>query len=341
MIYGKIFSELKARFKALGEQSGTAPGQNLSAAYQELMVNMLAGVTAQVGHEQQMEAARGKEPVSVRLVPQVPVRDRDAAAAWIGGGACLPAGVEWPMISGSALQLLAQFDCARLPAGLWNGLGPRRGWFAIFLHPQSLEAKVLHFSAPGDFIAAPPVLENCNIVGYDGSKRAESSGFTWSFSRWPVDIVSVVNGRNDPRSEGRSQIRHERYGVRHDFVAEQRWPFDWATAHIMIGTALAAYESAIPKKAADHLQPDALAKSEQAIIDAAKAGEAEDVLVRKRINLDEYRAMAAVQEFASQHGAAIVDRLRVLKSQVDDMAADQAFSAKAIAPILAELKAFT
>ncbi len=189
MVSRKIFSKLKARFKALGQQSGTVPEQKLSASDQELVSNMLAGVTAQIVHEQQMEAARGKEPVSVRLVPQVPVRDCKAAAAWMGGGARLPAGVEWPMINGSALQLLAQFDCAQLPAGLWNGLGPRRGWLAIFLHPQTLEAKVQHFSAPGDFVAAPPILENCNMVGYDGSKRAASSGFSWSFSRWPVDIV--------------------------------------------------------------------------------------------------------------------------------------------------------
>lgn len=341
MVYGRIFSELKARFKALGQQPGTAPGQKLSAADQELVVNILAGVRAQVVHEQQMETARGREPVSVRLVPQIPVRDRKGAAAWIGGGARLPAGVEWPMIDGSALQLLAQFECARLPAGLWNGLGPRRGSLAIFLHPQTLEAKVLHFSAPGDFVTAPPILENCNIVGYDGSKRAESSGFSWTFSRWPVDIVPVVHGRNDPRIQGRSQIRHQRYGFRHDFVTEQRWPFDWATAQIMIGTALAAYESAIPKKAAGHLKREALAKFEQAIFDAEKAGEVDDVLVRKRINLDEYRAMAAVHEFASMHGADIVNHLRVLKGQVDVMAADQAFSAKAIAPILAELKALT
>lgn len=109
---------------------------------------------------------------------------------------------------------------------------------------------------------------------------------------------------------------------------------------MMIGTALAAYELATPTKAADYLQRESLAKLEQAIHDAAKA-EAEDVLLRKRINLDEYRAMAAVHEFGSMHGGDIVDRLRVLKGQVDVMAADQAFSAKAIAPILAELTALT
>lgn len=343
MAFQKLLAELKARLrKARGRQSNTPPPQEkISAADRKLVTDLLAGLTAQVQHEQELVAARGKEPMSARLVPQVPVRERDHPKAWIGGGARLPSGMAWPEISGSALQLLAQIDCAQLPAELWGRLGPRRGWLAIFLDPKSLDAKVMHFFEAGDFKPSPPVLQDCNIVGCDGYKRAEASGYTWGFSRWLVDIVPVVQGDNDPRQEGRSQIRHERYGQRHDVVIEHRWPFDWSTMQMMMDTALAAYERAMPNGPRDFLKPEALAKSEQAITDAERGGAKAEELARMRVEYDERRAMAAVHEFALENGAAVVERLRALKDQVYSMATNQAFSAEAVAPILADMQAMT
>jgi hypothetical protein len=56
MSYGKLFSDLKVRFRAMAKKpaapktSGSAPEpQPLSAADRDLMINMLAGITAQVG----------------------------------------------------------------------------------------------------------------------------------------------------------------------------------------------------------------------------------------------------------------------------------------------------
>src|SRR4029077_12764519 len=110
MAYGKIFRELKARFTEIMTDPSSAPRQKLSAADQELMIGMLAGAAAQVRHEQEMSKARGTEPLTVRLVPQVPVRDCDEAVGWIGGGARLAPGMAWPKIGDSALQLLLQID---------------------------------------------------------------------------------------------------------------------------------------------------------------------------------------------------------------------------------------
>src|SRR5262249_31078792 len=70
-----------------------------------LVGKLVATAVAQVEHEAQMGQARGKEALSVRLVPQVPIRD-GSANGWFGGGARLPAGLPWPEIDGAPLQLL-------------------------------------------------------------------------------------------------------------------------------------------------------------------------------------------------------------------------------------------
>jgi hypothetical protein len=324
---------------ARAQMPGDAPRRQITLADRKLAEDMLAGAISQVQHEQEMVEARGREPFLVRLVPQVPVRDRDQAVGWIGGGARLPVGMEWPMIGDSALQLLVQVDCSRLPAGLWEGLGPRHGWLAIFLDPRGMKAKVLHFADAGAFRSSPPLLKDSSIAGYDGQKRAEASDYTWSFPRWPIEVVPVEHGRDDPYREGRSQIRHERYGARHDIVTEHRWPFDWPTAQIMMGRALSAYDGRNSRGLPDFLKPEVLAKSKQALIDAERAGAAADELAEMRINHDERCAMVAVLEFNSKNYASIMDRLRALKARVDAMAASEAFSSGAIAAVMAEMKA--
>ncbi|MHC2337205.1 DUF1963 domain-containing protein [Bradyrhizobium sp. USDA 4454] len=343
MAYREIFSKLKALLGAAGaQQPGDAPRGKITAADRQLAEKLLDGLVSQVLHEREMVEARGKEPLLVRLVPQVPVRDRDQAVAWIGGGARLPDGLEWPTVGDSAFQLLVQVDCSRLPAGLWDGLGPRHGWLAIFLDPQNVKARVLHFSDAGEFRSSPPILKDCSITGYDGYKRAEASDYTWGFPRWPIDIVPVEHGRDDPYREGRgrSQIESQRYDTRHDIVTEQRWPFDWPTAQMMIDGALSAYDGRISSSGLpDFLKPEVLAKAKQAIIDAEQAGAAAEAVADMRINYDERCAMVAVQEFNSSNCAAIVDRLRALKARIDAMAASETFSSGAIGTVLAEMKA--
>ncbi|MTV16353.1 MULTISPECIES: DUF1963 domain-containing protein [Bradyrhizobium] len=338
MAYGKIFSKVRALL-GKAQEPADAPRRKITAADRELAEKLLDGMVSQVLHEQEMDEARGTEPLLVRLVPQVPVRDREAVG-WIGGGARLPAGLEWPTVGDSTFQLLVQLDCSRLPAGLWEGLGPRHGWLAIFLDPQSIEAKVLHFSDASEFRSSPPILKDCSIAGYDGRKRAEASNYTWSFPRWPIDIVPVEHGRDDPYREGRSQIGSQRYGTRHDIVTEQRWPFDWPTAQMMMDGALSAYEGrASSNGLPDFLKPAALAKARQAIIDAEQAGTAADEVANMRINYDERCAMVAVAEFNAKNHATVVDRLRALKARIDAVAASEAFSSDAIGSVMAEMKA--
>src|SRR4051812_4980609 len=95
-----------------------------------------------------------EEAVSVRLVPQVPIRN-ESANGWFGGGARLPFGLRWPEIGGIPLQLLAQVNCDALPAGLWDGLGPRHGWLAIFIEPIEYTVQVMHFTEVGRLTPGP------------------------------------------------------------------------------------------------------------------------------------------------------------------------------------------
>lgn len=285
-----------------------------------------------------MIEARGRETLLARLVPQVPIRDRDETVGWIGGGARLPDGMNWPATGDSAHQLLVQVDCSRLPAGLWGGLGPRQGWLAIFLDPQTVDAKVLHFTDAGEFRPSPPVLETCNILGYDGRQRAKASNYTWRFARWPIDIVPVTEGRDDPYRSGHSEIRHERYRTRHDMVAERRWPFDWPTARMMMESALSAYEGMGSKGLPDFLQPEALANSKQAIIEASRTGATPEQLAEMRVNHDERCAMAAANEFNAANRGAIVDRLRALRAKIEATSASDVFSSDAIGSVMSEMK---
>lgn len=336
MVFRNLIESFKARFNRTGAEQ-----DNVSPETRKMAADILAGMIGQVQHEQRMIAARGSEPISVRLVPQVPVRDRDLSRAWIGGGARLPAGMAWPEIDGSALQLLAQINCAYLPADLWEGLGPRHGWLAIFLEPKSLKASVMHFSDAGNFMPSPPVCKDSSIIGYDGHKRAEASGYRWSFACWPIDIVPVVRGRDDPRQDRRSTDRHDRYARQHDIVAEHCWPFDWATAQMMMNVALAAYEKALPNGPRDFLKSEALSKAEAAIVEAEKLGAEVEELARMRVEHTERRAMATVYEFVTANGAGVVERLRALKGRVDAMASSEAFSTEAIAPVLTDMQSMT
>lgn len=339
MAFSNIFSKMKALLdKARGREPTDEP-RKITAADRKLVEDLLTGAVSQVLHEREMVEARGREPLLVRLVPQVPVRDRNEAAGWIGGGARLPVGMSWPTIGDSALQLLLQVDCSRLPAAIWEGLGPRLGWLAIFLDPQSMKAKVLHFRDAGHFSFSPPIYKDSNITGYDGAKRAEASNYTWTLSCWPIDVVAVEHGRGDPQQAGRSQVLHERYGTRHDIVTEHRWPFDWPTTQMMMDGAFSAYDGRESKGLPDFLKPDALAKSKQAVVDAERAGVAADELAELRINYDERCAMVAVLDFNSKNYGAIMNRLRALKSKVDAMAASETFSPNAIGAVMAEMQA--
>ena len=88
-----------------------------------------------------LEAEASRQPY-VLLRPSVPLPARDIAG-WFGGAPLLPDHVAWPEIDGEPLRFACQIDLSALPANIWSGLGPRRGWLAFFLHPENPKPRVL------------------------------------------------------------------------------------------------------------------------------------------------------------------------------------------------------
>jgi hypothetical protein len=302
--------------------------------------NVVAAAVAQGEQAAEMAQARGKEAVSVRLVPEVPIRN-ESPNGWLGGGARLPAGMPWPEIGGAPLQLLAQVDCAALPAGLWDGLGPRHGWLTIFIEPVKFTVQVMHFAEVGQLTPGPMLPPDSAIVGYDMRAKPGKVGLIQAIPHWPVDVVAVLDGKDDPRREGWHASSHARYEQRHDISAPALMPFDWPTARTMMEMVVAGVARAIPTAAAPHLEPDALAKLETQIAEASAGGATPDQILEQRLNLAGLRAMASARDHALQNGPAILRRLQALKARVDSMAVEAAFSAAAIAPVLAEMHGMT
>jgi hypothetical protein len=166
-------------------------------------------------------------------------------------------------------------------------------------------------------------------------------GLIQAIPQWPVDVVAVFDGKDDPRREGWHETTHVRYGQRHDISAPGLMPFDWPTARTIMEMAVADVGRAIPAAAAPHLEPEALAKTESDIAAASAGGATPDNILDRRVHLDELRAMARVRDYALHEGPAILERLQVLKARVESMAAEATFSAAAIAPVLAEMHAMT
>jgi uncharacterized protein YwqG len=305
-----------------------------------LVRNLVTTAVAQVEHEARMTQSRGKEAVSVRLVPQVPIRN-ESPDGWFGGGARLPPGSRWPELDGTPLQLLAQVNCAALPSDLWDGLGPRHGWLAIFIEPIEYTVQVMHFAEVAELTPGPELRPDNAIVGYDMRPRPGKAELIQAIPHWPVDVVAVFDGKDDPRREGWHQSAHRRYAQRHDICAPALMPFDWPTARTMMEMVVAGVAAAIPTKAAPHLEPEALAEAETRIAKTAASGATSDQILDQRVHLEDLRAMSSVRDYALREGPAILQRLHVLKAKVDSMAAETTFSAAAIAPVLTEMQEMT
>lgn len=199
----------------------------LTKADRELVSGIMTGMLAQLDHLGALEEARGEEACLVRLVPQVPIRDGRAPRSWLGGGPCLPTGMAWPEIDGARADFLAQICLADLPADLWDGLGPRTGWIAIFAHPETGETRVIHlFSA--DVAHAPAAPVGAVFCWSEITVReGDVAHLPRQWPQWPVEPVTIRPGDPDPWVEGGDEGRHERYKAGYDVREPGLHPFDW------------------------------------------------------------------------------------------------------------------
>ena len=177
------------------------------------------------------------EPVALRLLPQIPLRDAISTDSWLGGRPRLAAGMEWPKIDGQPADFLAQIDCAALPLDLWDGLGPREGALAFFLHRRRPEVRVLHLRDTGVPVAPSFALNDAE--GWFGPHGDLGQGdlapfAIRAFPEWPVDLVAVRAGGADPREAADALAAGGEFADRGYDIADPAFhPFDWGSMTAM------------------------------------------------------------------------------------------------------------
>lgn len=181
---------------------------------------------------------RDADAVTVRLVPQVPPRDAISTTSWLGGRPRLPAGTEWPKIDDQPADFLVQIDCSGLPRALWDGLGPRDGTLAFFIHRRKPDMRVLHLRDAGAPIPPPFALNDPEgwFAPYGGLGAGDLAPFAVrAFPEWPVDLVAVRPGEADAREErDADEPGRVLYDRGYDIADPAFHPFDWGSMTAMV-----------------------------------------------------------------------------------------------------------
>ncbi|HEV7342819.1 MAG TPA: DUF1963 domain-containing protein [Sphingopyxis sp.] len=178
------------------------------------------------------------EAVTLRLVPQIPLRDAISTNSWLGGRPRLPAGMAWPQIAGEPADFLAQIDCASLPPALWDGLGPREGALAFFIHRRGYQMQVLHLRDTDVVVPPPLALDDPDgwFGPHGGLRFGDLEPFAVrAFPEWPVDLVAVRPGEADPRVEADpNEVGAMLYNRSYDIADPAFHPFDWGSMTAMV-----------------------------------------------------------------------------------------------------------
>lgn len=138
--------------------------------------------------------------VSVIIKRQVPIRFEETAQSWLGGLPMMPLLTKWPRDkAGAPLHFVAQIACADLPAKLWNGLGPRKGWLLLFVETLKLEdhadsglVQVIHTTSLGREREPPkdaPTVRHTMSDYIDYAAPTIRPGVPKLWRKWPVDLV--------------------------------------------------------------------------------------------------------------------------------------------------------
>ncbi|WP_137753333.1 DUF1963 domain-containing protein [Sphingopyxis sp. L1A2A] len=199
----------------------------------------LGAMASEVEDEAHRIEQSAVEAVTLRLVPQIPPRDAISTNSWIGGRPRLPSGMDWPQIDGEPADFLAQIDCASLPPALWDGLGPRDGALAFFIHRRGYHMHVVHLRDTDAAVSPPLALDDPDgwFGPHGGLRFGDLEPFAVrAFPEWPVDLVAVRPGDADPRiAADPNEPGATLYDRSYDIADPAFHPFDWGSM-----TALAA-----------------------------------------------------------------------------------------------------
>jgi hypothetical protein len=210
----------------------------------------------------------GDETFSVRLVPQVPIQENAPLEGWFGGEPRLPADCDWPSIDGVPCEFLMQVNCSELPAALWDGLGPRNGWLAIFIQVNiptysfsTPKVKVIHTTQQGDFRSRPEFADSApatlrkSWINYS-ARPSLPANLGETAPRWPFIVrqgLSIPNPRDSRPTE--------KLILPHWNVTD--WPFDWISAaylieHLSLRCRESSHLDHVLKKADEHVRVQTL-----------------------------------------------------------------------------------
>ena len=198
----------------------------------------LAAAVSEVEEEAHRIEKPAAEEVSLRLVPQIPSRDAISTNSRLGGRPRLSAGMEWPKINDQPADFLGQISCADLPRDLWNGLGPRDGSLAFFIHRRSYDVRVLHLRETGAPVTPPFTLNDPE--GWFGPLGSLGFGDLTTFAvrafpEWPVDLVAVRPEDIDPRREADpNETGNALFARGYDIADPAFHPFDWGSMTAMV-----------------------------------------------------------------------------------------------------------
>ena len=251
------------------------------------------------------------EAVTLRLVPQIPLRDAISTNSWLGGRPHLPEGMAWPLIDGEPADFLAQIDCASLPPALWGGLGPRDGALAFFIHRRGYHMQVLHLRDADVAVAPPLALDDPDgwFGPHGGLRFGDLESFAvHAFPEWPVDLVAVGPGDADPRVEGDpNDIGAMLYNRSYDIADPAFHPFDWGSMTAMI----AILEMRLDRLTTDAVPPpgasaeDIVALEQRAAINReARARVAEIIAI--------VHESAAKEDFSTSDATAVMSALHAI-----------------------------
>lgn len=197
----------------------------------------LEALASEVEDEARRLAKAEAEAVTLRLVPQIPLRDAISTNSWLGGRPRLPEGMAWPQIDGEPADFLAQIDCASLPAALWDGLGPRDGALAFFIHRRGYHMQVVHLRDADVAVTPPLALDDPDgwFAPHGGLRFGELEPFAVrAFPEWPVDLVAVRPGDPDPRVDADpADLAATLYDRSYDIADPAFRPFDWGSMTAM------------------------------------------------------------------------------------------------------------
>ncbi|MBJ7438708.1 MAG: DUF1963 domain-containing protein [Sphingopyxis sp.] len=271
----------------------------------------LEAMAAEVEGEAHRIEKTAAEAVTLRLVPQIPPRDAILTTSWLGGRPRLPEGVQWPEIDGEPADFLAQIDCSSLPLALWDGLGPREGALAFFIHRRGYHMQVVHLRDADVAVAPPLALDDPDgWFGPHGGLRfgdLESLAVR-AFPEWPVDLVAVGPGDADPRVEGDpNDIGAMLYTRSYDIADPAFHPFDWGSMTAMI----AILEMRLDRLTIDAVPPSG-AGAEEIVALEQRAGINRDARDRVREIIAIVRESAAKEAFSASDASAVMSALHAI-----------------------------